>query len=255
MEKFLLIIFAAIYLQAGILDEIKDFHPDDLKIDTLLIEINDSLLNNIYPVEIEIQDLRKQGPDIIDIHQTKKIKYIPVDQLVISQPRLDSLILAKIDSHAVLTEGILRIQHLSLWYDSRPYFKKGHKLNVYSVFNSTDGKIHKDWLWEISLKKKRKEKNKDYFRRMLLELAEKQAKELNNISTIDLYPYNYRRQILSWSDFILYPNAWGLNVHFTIDYPAGRMDIYERGSPGIFYYKSKDVENISMGGKHQSWNW
>ena len=241
---------------SGVWDDIKTFHPDMLKVDSLILVIPDSLLQEKITNKIQIKDSRSLAPDIIDIHQTKKLKYIPVDQLIISKPRLDSLILRSINADSVSTSGTLYLKHLNIWYDSKPWFNKGHKLNAYTLFNSNDGAIAQDWLWEISLKRKKKEKQGDYFTRLILELGKQQGQALINPTSSTLYPFEYRRRILSWSDFMIFPNAYGVNIHFTIDYPADQMNKYFRGSPGIFFRKSKKVESISVGGKrHQSWNW
>ncbi len=251
---FLLAAYFPAIAQAGLWSQIKSFHPDKLKVDTLKITLPDSLLSQVENTQIVIQDEREWCPEIIDIHQTTKYKYIPVDQLVISQPRLDSLLSRSFADSLPYPAGKLRIVELKLWYDSKPWFQKGTKLNAYTVFHGDDGRTA-DWLWEITLKRKKKEPQADYFGRMLLDFSQKQSQSLQSPSYAPLMPFLYRRQIQSWTDAILFPDAWGLNVHFTLDYPTGRRSDWVRGSPGIFFRKSHDAESISMGGRHQSWNW
>lgn len=58
---------------------------------------------------------------------------------------------------------------------------------------------------------------------------------------------------MSWSEFIFFKDGYGVNVHFTLDFPPDQKSSWRRGSPGLFYRKSDIHESIAIGGKDQQW--
>ncbi len=238
--------------KAGILDKLKDFNPDIFITDTLDLSASDTLACN-FRSRITVLDRRPLSGNILDIHQINRYKYIPVDELILVHPAVDTLIRCSLPDDSTLT-GTLSLGHLRIWYDGKPWFDKGYKLNAYTIYRSANGDTARDWLWEIPVHFRKKEAKASAFRRAVDQFTDNQGKALESLTVIPLYPFPYRRQLQSWAEYGFFGDGYSLNAHFTLDYPTDDMHNYRRGSPGVFYRKSRRAESISIGGRHQSWN-
>ena len=152
--------------------------------------------------------------------------------------------------------GILHLSHLILWTDKQPILNKGLCLNAYTSYSDSSGKPISDWIWELRVKREKKEEENHYLGRVVKELVSAQSQALleQDFNT-DFYPYIYRRQLMTWSEFIVLKDGYAFNAHFTLDFPPDQKSRWRRGSPGLFYRKSDIHESIAIGGKDQQWYW
>ncbi len=224
--------------------------------DTLSIVVPfDSTMSN-QPVSIQVIDSRKLGESTVGIKQIKKWKYIPVDQYLELNQSLATLFQTQFASDSLQMAGTLHITDLILWTDRKPFFSKGLCLNAYTTFHDTTGNPVSDWIWEIRLKKKKKQAEDEYLGQVIRNLITAQSTALSSSDfNLEFYPHLYRRQMMIWNDFIIFKDGFGVNAHLTLDFPADQKSKWVRGSPGIFYRKASDHESIAIGGKDQIWFW
>ncbi len=194
------------------------------------------------------------GKSILGIRQKKKYKYIPVDQYLSMDQSLSDLFQAQFLLDSLDLRGNLYITHLILWTDNSAVLQKGLCLNAYTTFHDTLGQPLSDWLWELRVEREKKEKESHYLSRVVQELLKQQSQALANRDFHDdFYPYLYRRQLMTWSEFILFQDGFAINAHFTLDFPPDQKLKWKRGSPGLYYRKTSDHESIAMGGFDQQW--
>ena len=227
----------------------------DLIADTLLIPLPyDSLLAD-SPAVVPIRDDRPLPETQLGISQTKKIRYIPVDQyLTLAEPLGLTLSRVLSDTLPVMVHDTLVIDHLSIWYDGGPTLNKGQILNGYTRLVNSQGATVRDWQWEIRVKQKRKEEREEYLGRLLTAWIEEQGQALAAPGGgRALSPNPYSRQFHPWLDIILLPDGYILNSHLTLYYPADHMRNYIRGAPGLYYRKSSRHESVAIGGRDQQW--
>ncbi len=222
--------------------------------DTLEIEVPIDSLIDWNQSTLKVIDSRNLESQILGIRQTKKFKYIPVDQYLALNQSLADLFQAQFVSDSLQVSGILHISNLVLWWDGSPVVDKGLCLNAYTSFHDTSGNPVSDWVWEIRLKKEKKEEEAAYLSRFVQELTRQQSVAISNGEfNPEFYPHLFRRQLMTWSEFIFFKDGYGLNVHFTLDFPPDQKSDWKRGSPGLFYRKSDIHESIAIGGKDQQW--
>jgi hypothetical protein len=239
------------------LADLRDKVPtwSELIADTLLIPLPyDSLLAD-RPALVPVRDDRPLPANQLGIGQTKKLRYIPVDQyLTLAEPLNLTLSRVLSDSVPVMLRDTLVIDHLSIWYDGGPVLNKGQILNGYTHLVDSQGTTIRDWQWEIRVKQKRKEEREEYLGRLMTAWIDEQRQAL--VAPGDdrtLSPTPYGRQFQPWLDVILLPDGYILNSHLTLYYPPDHMRKYVRGAPGIYYRKSSRHESVAIGGKDQQW--
>lgn len=233
-----------------------NWNLDQFIADTMCIRLlADSIMNeNPQAGGVEVIDQRYSAPRLIGIKQIRKWKYIPVDQFIVLSRPLSDVMETHFRRDSLPYGNTLIIKNLALWYDSQPYFNKGRKLNAYTTLIDDHGKVKGDWIWEFTRKPKRKEADSSVVVRLMERWIQAQSEAIRKGSYhVELYPYLYRRQLMSWSDFILMQDGFALNAHLTLDYPGDQFARYVRGSPGIFYRRSSRHESIAIGGKNQLW--
>jgi hypothetical protein len=231
------------------LPDMNTFISDTLNIQ---IPIDSTTIGKVTAVKVV--DSRDLQGDILGISQTKKYKYIPVDQYLALNQSLADLFQARFVSDSLKLTGTLHISKLILWWDASPVLDKGLCLNAYTTYHDTSGAPLNDWLWEIRLKKEKKEEQAAYLSRFVQELMKQQSEALvKGDFNSEFYPHLYRRQLMSWSEFIFFKDGYAVNVHFTLDFPPDQKSSWKRGSPGLFYRKSDIHESIAIGGKDQQW--
>ena len=222
--------------------------------DTLVVQLPVDSLELSDSLSINIIDDRNLPEQVIGIQQTKKWKYIPVDQFVVLQEPLRSALQKYISRDSVKTSGALHIKNLTLWTDGKPFFNKGRKLNAYTVLEDSTGQIISNWMWEFTIKRKRKQKSEVAIAALMDQWMTKQASVITQKDYKKrLYPYLYRRQLINWYDLILLSDGFIVNAHLTLDFPPDQQKYYIRGSPGIYYRKSIYHESIAISGKDQHW--
>ena len=222
--------------------------------DTLYIEVAQDSTLAVSAGKMEIIDSRSLDESILGIQQTKKFRYIPVDQYLAMDQSLSKLFRSQFVSDSLEISGTLHISNLILWTDNQQFLEKGLRLNAYTTYHDTLGQAISDWIWEINLKKKRKQAEADYLAGLVKELLEQQSTAL---ATHDFnpvfYPHIFRRQLMTWSEFIFFSDGYAINTHLTLDFPPDQESTWKRGSPGLFYRKSSIHESIAIGGKDQQW--
>jgi len=222
--------------------------------DTLQIQVARDSSLDISSSPVIVTDSRTMGKTILGIRQTKKYKYIPVDQYLAMDQSLSDLFQAQFLRDSLDLAGNLDISQLILWTDNSAVLQKGLCLNAYSTFYDTLGQPVSDWLWELRIKREKKEKEAPYLSRVVQELLKQQSLALANRDFhTEFYPYLYRRQLMSWSEVILFEDGYAINAHFTLDFPPDQELKWQRGSPGLYYRKSHMHESIAIGGYDQQW--
>ncbi|MCF7824068.1 MAG: hypothetical protein K9N35_07835 [Candidatus Marinimicrobia bacterium] len=230
--------------------ELKDFISD-----TLHIELSEETINE-WGTRIRVVDSRALNGSILGIQQIKKWKVIPVDQYLAMDASLSNLFETQFSNDSLNLSGTLHVSHLILWYDNQQALTHGLCLNAYTTFHDSLDNPISNWIWEIRVKRERKEEEALFLARVVRQLIKDQSSALSKQNfNPEFYPYLFRRQLLSWSEFIYLKDGYALNVHFTLDFPPDQKSKWQRGSPGIFYRKSAIHESIAMGGKDQKWYW
>jgi len=239
-------------VQAG--DKFKLPALADLISDTLFIDVQHDTSIDPALSGIQVVDSRELAETIIGIRQTKVLRYIPVDQyLALDQP------LAKIFQSQFLRDslevaGTLHLSNLILWTDNSAVQQKGLCLSAYTTFHDTSDLPVSDWIWELRVKREKKEVDSLYLGRVIQEFAREQSQALATSEfNPDFYPYLFRRQLMTWSEFILFKDGYAVNVHFTLNFPADQQSNWKRGSPGLFYRRTSVHESIAIGGMDQQW--
>lgn len=222
--------------------------------DTLHLQIIKDSTAKFSESTLDVIDSRMPGDQILGIRQTMKYKYIPVDQILFMERSMSDLFQYQFSTDSIDLKGSLSISHLILWHDSQAFFRKGLCMNAYTTYHDTSGRPVSDWIWEVRLKRKKKEKDEDFLGRVVQELltAQSQALLTQNFNN-EFYPYLYRRQLKTWSEVIILPDGYAINAHLTLDFPPDQMEKWVRGSPGIFYRRSDVHESIAIGGFDQRW--
>ena len=238
----------------GKLTAFPKFDINEFISDTLTVSLPVDSFKVDCQLKLKIIDDRSIPGLILGIQTSEKWKYIPVDQYVVIQNELGSTLECYFLRDSVDMNGSLYIKNLYHWYDGKPAFNKGRKLNAYTVLEDSSGAVVSDWMWEFTLKPKKKQKSDAVvgilMDRWLTEQVESIRSENFHRS---IYPYLYRRQLMNWWDFIILQDGYILNGHLTLDFPADQEHSWMRGSPGIFYRKGQYHQSIAIGGKDQQW--
>jgi hypothetical protein len=222
--------------------------------DTLIIPLPVDSIPVSTALRLQITDDRPLPGRILGIQQTKKWKYIPLDQYLVLNQSLDMTLTKYLLRDAVDFHGNLYLKNLTLWYDGKPAFHKGRKLNCYTILEDSTGQVVGDWMWEETLKPKKKQKDEEVIATLMDRWLTKQVSAISKRDFhSQIYPYLYRRQLLNWWDLILIPDGLIINAHLTLDFPPDQQKTWIRGSPGIYYRRSKNHESIAIGGMDQLW--
>jgi len=231
------------------LPSIETFISDTLNID---VDQDSSLVPSASP--IQVIDSRILDGSILGIRQTKKYRYIPVDQyLALDQP-LSDLFQTQFVADSLDLSGTLYLSKLILWTDNSAVLQKGLCLSAYTTFHDTLDQPVSDWIWELRVKREKKEADTLYLGRVIQELAREQSRVLAERDFhSDFYPHLFRRQLMTWSEFIIFEDGFAINAHFRLDFPPDQESKWVRGSPGLFYRRSEIHESIALGGKDQQW--
>ncbi len=222
--------------------------------DTLSINMPDDSTLVDFINTYKITDTRKYSGKILGITQTNKYKYFPVDQYITLNNTVADLLAYKLTADSITLQNELVIDNLTLWNDWKPWFSKSRILNGHSYIADENGDPIKEWQWEIRLKKKRKQKTEENISNILSLWIDAQAEVLKQpVIPEFISPYKYRRQLLTWFDFIALSDGFIINSHLTLDFPKDQYDSYILGSGGVYYRKSSYHESIAIGGKDQQW--
>ncbi len=223
--------------------------------DTLTIQIPQDSSADLSPCQLVVIDSRAVGESILGIRQTKKFKYIPVDQYLALNQSLPDLLKAQFCKDSLDLSGTLHVSNLVLWKDNLSDQANGLTLNAYTTYHDSGGAPVSDWLWEFHIKKKKKKQQEsDYLSEAVQSFLQAQSHALvAGDFNPDFYPYLYRRQLITWSELIYFEDGFAVNAHLTLDFPPDQESKWQRGSPGIFYRKSHIHESIAIGGKDRQW--
>ena len=228
---------------------IETFISDTLNIDV----VQDSSLDPSSS-SIEVIDSRVLDGSILGIRQTKKYKYIPVDQYLALDQSLSNLFQTQFVQDSLDLAGTLHLSKLILWTDNSSIKQKGLCLSAYTTFYDSLDQPVSDWIWELRVKREKKEADTLYLGRVVQEFAREQSRVLSEKEfNSEFYPYIFRRQLMAWSEFIYFADGYAINAHFRLDFPADQESKWMRGSPGLFYRRSDIHESIAIGGKDQQW--
>ena len=228
---------------------INTFISDTLNIDV----VQDSSLNP-FASPIEVIDSRILDGSILGIRQTKKFRYIPVDQYLALDQSLSNLFQAQFVQDSLDFAGTLHLSKLILWTDNSSVKQKGLCLSAYTTFYDSLDQPVSDWIWEMRVKREKKEADTLYLGRVVQEFAREQSRVLSAQDfNPNFYPYLFRRQLMAWSEFIYFGDGFAINAHFRLDFPADQESKWMRGSPGLFYRRSDIHESIAIGGMDQQW--
>ena len=228
---------------------IETFISDTLHIDV----VRDSTLDPSSSL-IKVIDSRILDGAILGIRQTKKYKYIPVDQYLALDQSLSNLFQAQFVQDSLDLTGTLHLSKLIFWTDNSSIKQKGLCLSAYTTFYDSLNQPVSDWIWELRVKREKKEADTLYLGRVVQAFAREQSRALSEKDfNSDFYPHLFRRQLMTWSEFIYFGDGYAINAHFRLDFPPDQESKWMRGSPGLFYRRSDIHESIAIGGKDQQW--
>ncbi len=228
---------------------IETFISDTLNIDV----IQDSSLDPSSS-PITVIDSRILDGSILGIRQTKKYRYIPVDQYLALDQSLSDLFQAQFVQDSLDLAGTLHLSKLILWTDNSSIKQKGLCLSAYTTFYDSLDQPVSDWIWEMRVKREKKEADTLYLGRVVQEFAREQSRVISEKDfNSEFYPHLFRRQLMTWSEIIYFSDGFGVNAHFRLDFPPDQESKWMRGSPGLFYRQSDNHESIAIGGKDQQW--
>lgn len=253
--RFIILILGLIGVQDGFAgDRFKMPLLEDFISDTLQIIIPQDSSVNPENSSMKVLDSRDLDAAIIGIRQTKKWKYIPVDQyLDLDQPLAD-IFKSQFVQDSLDLAGTLHLSKLILWTDNSSIKQKGLCLSAYTTFYDTLNQPMSDWIWELRVKREKKEADTLYLGRVVQEFAREQSRVLSEMDfNSEFYPHLFRRQLMTWSEFIYFSDGYAINAHFRLDFPPDQESKWMRGSPGLFYRRSDIHESIAIGGKDQQW--
>ena len=227
----------------------------DFIADTLYIPMETNSLPWDNPdLTLSIIDNRSLEARTLGITQTKKYKYIPVDQHIMLRKTLADNIRFQFQKDSLELSGTFYINYLTTWYDSKPFFSKARVLSAHTQIMDSTGQVQRDWQWEIRIKKKRKQKVEDAISQAMQTWLESQSERLKTLTKAgQISPYPYGRQLMAWNDIIILSEGYILNPHLTLDFPYDHSKKWLRGSPGVFYRKTSFHESIAIGGPDQHW--
>ncbi|MBU1873742.1 hypothetical protein KJ688_08440 [bacterium] len=238
----------------GELTAVPKFDINEFIADTLLVPLSLDSVQMNGKSTLKIVDDRAIPGRVLGIQHSKKWKYIPVDQFIVIQNDLAPTMVEYFVQDSVNYSGTMYIKNLVHWYDDKPFFNKGRKLNAYTVLEDSNGVVISDWIWEFALKPRKKQKSDVVIGTLMDQWLTEQVESIQTKNFHrSIYPYLYRRQLMNWWDVILLQDGYILNAHLTLDFPADQQQSWVRGSPGIFYRKAKYHESIAVGGKDQQW--
>ncbi len=247
------IIFQSLPAQIFKLPEVPTL--DDFIVDTLYVEIPTDSVQSNFQSNLQIEDTRELAANILDIQQTNKYKVIPVDQLIALKRPLPELFKAAFVRDSLAAAGTLYISEIKIWYDNKPAFAKGRRLNAYTILYDEEENLVSDWLWEITVDKVRKEQEADQLGRMVTKWLDQQSRAIKARDfNQHIYPYLYRRQLMVWNDMIIFSDGFAVNAHLTLDFPPGYKKKWVRGTPGVYFRKAAHHESIAIGGVNQQWH-
>lgn len=250
--------FALVSIIFGVLGQPEQLIAQKFKIpaletfisDTLFIEINPDSGIDLSKSQLKVIDSREVGNTILGIRQTKKYRYIPVDQYLALDQSFENLFKSQFLKDSLDLKGTLHLSHLILWTDNLSSGKRGLSLNAYTAYHDSMNRPVSDWMWDLRVEREKKEEDSVYLSRVVQSLLKHQSTALaEGDFNPDFYPHLYRRQLMSWSELIFFKDGYAINVHFTLDFPPDHNFKWKRTSPGLFYRKSDIHESIAIGGK------
>jgi len=220
--------------------------------DTLFIHLPQDSSDSSHPTQLVVTDERSLEGAIIGIRQTTRLKYIPVDQYLALPQSLSQVFQSQFARDSIQQTGRLNIGELILWQDNSAYGQKGLCLSAYTTLHDTLGQPLSDWIWELRVKKEKKEADTLYLGRVIQAFAAAQSQALKRQDfRSSFYPYLFRRQLMAWSEMILFQDGYAINAHFTLDFPPDQQEKWIRGTPGLYYRRSSQHESIAIGGIDQ----
>jgi len=252
MYKVIKLALAIIIITSQSFSQIKQL--DKLIFENLIIYMPcDSLVSSIAKSS-NISDQREIKANTLGITQINKYKYIPIDQYLVLNHDVADFLSYKIQKDSIDLKNILVVKNLTLWYDSKPLFKKARVLSGYSYLVDEKDKKVKDWIWEIRYKDKKKLEIEENIANIFGQWLDNQTDSLNfpNFNS-QVYPYKFRRVLESWFDFVLLPDGFIINGNLTLNFPQNHKAKWFLGSAGMYYRKSSYHESFTVGGFDQHW--
>ena len=234
-----------------------EFSWEDLIADTLELQLPEDSTFVPPEVTLAVRDNRPLRGQAVGIKQTKKYRYIPVDQYLVLKAPLAEVMAPYLPIDSAGTTDTLLIDNISIWYDHKPWFQSGWLLNGYTRLVDEHGRTILDWQWEERIKKdKRKEKLEVTLGRLMDNWMTTQGDALTAAPLkAGRSPYPYRRQFLLQVDTIVLLDGYILDWRANLDFPTDQAARYVRGKPGlvIYYRRSSKHESVGMGGRQQQW--
>lgn len=226
---------------------------ESLQSDTLTLNMPfDSNIQQLQKIP-RIKDNRQASPKCLGISQTEKYMFIPVDQYIMLNNSLNRSLSYYLDQDSIKINDTLVIDNLTLWYDSKPFFASGHVINGYSYVEQ-DGEPVKEWMWEIRRKKKFGQTNQEILSLLASDWLQAQSDSLSNLKfSSQISPYEYRRVLRTWTDFIILQNGYIINANLTLDFPKNLKKMAVFGSSGIYFRHSPYFQSIGIMALDQHW--
>ncbi len=256
-KLFILLLCLAEGLSAG------RFEFPELVADTVRVELAADSLCQPYSTSLVIDRRRETGP-FLTIDTRKKLHYIPVDQFYLLNYPLADVVGCYCDSLIAASPAQqLVIENITFW-TARTTFGWENRLEGYSSLRGTDGRILKDWQWQVTVPREKKEAPDLTIGRLTKAWLDGQTTALqSNEPDFWILPRPYRRQLQFVLDLIVTPNGLIGIGHCLLEFPRDEQIVTSYSSPGLYYRRTKQVESVALGGydfqvhrrKNGNWLW
>lgn len=236
-------------LNAGKL-EIPDFISDTV----MVIIPGDSLI--ISDHQGFVVDNRGIDGRLLAVSTKKKWHYIPVDQFYLLNHSLAVTVNWFLGDSIISNQYRLYIDDLTFWFDHGGFINKGNKLNGYTRLVSPNGETIRDWQWDFTARKKKKQPLEEIYSRLMVEFLTAQVDELGqSVPDQNKSRNRYRRELNPWVDYIILEDGFIIDGRLTLRFPKDERKKWSFGIKEIYYRRSKKMESASIGGFDQQWFW
>jgi len=222
--------------------------------DTIIVTIPGDSLYEFQSVKF-VQDNRHDAGKYLGIGTKNKWHYIPVDQYYLLKEPLADLgnwyFRENVDQ---FNDYQLIVDNLTYWVDRNTLRKRGGKLNGYSRLVDSTGTTVKDWQWDLRFDGRRKEAREEQLGALIQSWLDVQNQALKDPDFDQhILPFDYRRSLIFWSDYISLQDGYIIDLRLSLDYPVDELESYQRGIRGLYFRRSAVLESIGLRSKDVQW--
>ena len=229
-------------------------NPDQFVADTLHVSLRVASGDRDDKPGLQVIDRREVSPRLLAVRQINKYLIIPVDQYVMLDDSLAGVMQQYLSPGTTRSGLRLSLEHLDIWYDSKPFLSQGWMLNGETRLHNVHGNLISVWRWEVKRKPSRGEKFDTTVRSLMQQwLIEQQSAMVTQQYPMPDKIRQYGRTLDLWVNHVIFQDGYALDGRMSLYYPADYQRGYLRGIPGIYYRDASDRQSIAIGGKDLHW--